>query len=193
MKTYLFSLAAMLFFLGTTLQAQNIYSTDSDRVVTKVLGADSIHSNLSLSENLMKIPAFSRQLEIFELIDFDKMTEQHQMVTVFVVRNTAFEAMDEEELEAFFSASNRQELSSLQSYYIIPGRVDEHAIKRAVANGGGSANFRAVNNNTIRFVVEGETIHLFTENGSRSKLNETNFYHNKGLFHIAEKFPIQKK
>lgn len=192
MKTVLFFLLAMFFFFGTPVQSQNAYISDSERVVVSHLGSDAIHSNLSLTDNLKKIPAFSNQLEIFELIDFKKMIEQYQMVTVFVVRNSAFESMSKKELEAFLSASNKQELSLLQSYYVIPGRVDEHSIKRAIADGGGTAIFRALNSKTIRFFSEGETIYLLAENDTKSKLTDSDFYHNKGFFHIVEYFPNQK-
>lgn len=192
MKTYILPLIALFFFFGTKVHTQNTYADDSNRVLTKVLGTDTIYSNLSLTENLLKIPAFTRQTEIFQIVDFENLTDQHQMVTVFVVKNNAFDFMDEEELEQFLSISNKSNLSTLQSNYIIPGRVDEHAIKRAVTDGGGAASFRTINNKTIRFVAEGESIYIFIDTGSKSKLIETNLYHNKGFFHVTEKLPVQK-
>jgi uncharacterized surface protein with fasciclin (FAS1) repeats len=193
MKTYIFSLTTVLFFfIGTTIQSQNIYADDSDRVVTKVLGTDTIYSNLSLAENLSKIPAFSRQLQVFKFAEFEKMIGDYQMVTVFVVKNNAFDFMDEEELEDFLSTSNKNKLAEMQSHYIIPGRVDEHAIKRAITDGGGAASFRTINNKNIRFTAEGESIYLYTDAGSKSKLLETNLYHNKGFFHVTASIPMKK-
>lgn len=193
MKIHILPFIALFIFIGTTINAQNVYSNDSDRVVTKVLGTDSIHSNLPLEESLSKIPSFSRQLQIFQLTDFENLIEQHQMVTVFIVKNNAFDFMDEEELEQFFSSSNKNKLTEMQNYYIIPGRVDENSIKRAVLDGDGAASFRTINNKTIRFIAEGETVYLTTESGSKSRLLETNLYHSKGLFHVTDKLPIQKK
>jgi uncharacterized surface protein with fasciclin (FAS1) repeats len=192
MKSFLFSYIALFLFIGTTLHSQNVYVDDSKRVVTKILGTDTIYSNLSLAENLSKIPAFTRQLQVFKITDFDKIIEKEQMVTVFVVKNNAFDFMDKEELKVFLSTSNRSKLAEMQSYYVIPGRVDEHAIKRAVADGGGAASFRTINNKTIRFLAEGEAIYLYTDSGSKSKLLETNFYHNKGFFHVTSAIPVKK-
>ncbi len=192
MKTYIFHYIAIFLFLGTAAYSQNIYADDSNRVITKTLGTDTIHSNLSLTENLSKISTFSRQLQVFEIANFDKLIENEQMVTVFVVKNNAFDFMDKKELEAFLSNSNKNNLAVMQSYYIIPGRVDEHAIRRAVTDGGGAASFRTINNKTIRFLAEGESIYLYTDAGSKSKLLETNFYHNKGFFHVTSNIPIKK-
>ena len=183
MKTFSYTLTALLFFfIGTTIQSQNIYADDSDRVITKVLGTDTIYSNFSLAENLSKIPAFSKQVKVLELIDFDTFIENQQMVTIFVVKNKAFDIMDEKELEKFLSSANAKKLTEMQSAYFIPGRVDEHAIRKAVTDGGGAASFRTINNKTLRFLAEGDAVYLYTENGSKSKLLETNFLHQKGFF-----------
>lgn len=192
MKIYTFLFTILFLCAGITVHSQNVYTKDTDRVVEKVLGTDTISSNLSLIENLSKIPVFSRQIQIFSLSDFENLIENHQMVTVFVVKNNAFDSLDKEELDEFFSQSNKSELDLLQSYYILPGRVDEHAIRKAVTDGNGAASFRTLNNKTIRFLQDGESLYLYTDTGSKSKLLETNFYHSKGFFHITENFPIRK-
>lgn len=192
MKINILPVIALFIFTGTTIHAQNVYSNDSNKVLTKVLGTDSIHSNLSLAENLSKIPSFSRQSALFQIIDFENLINQHHMVTVFVVKNNAFDFMDEEELEQFLSSSNKSKLTEMQSNYIIPGRVDEHSIRKAISDGGGAASFRTINNKTIRFIAEGETVFLNTDSGLKSRLLETNLYHNKGFFHITAGFPVKK-
>src|SRR5690606_27986149 len=123
---------------------------------------------------------------------FENLINQHHMVTVFVVKNNAFDFMDEEELEQFLSSSNKSKLTEMQSNYIIPGRVDEHSIRKAISDGGGAASFRTINNKTIRFIAEGETVFLNTDSGLKSRLLETNLYHNKGFFHITAGFPVKK-
>lgn len=188
---FLFSILLLIFGQGNA-TAQNIYENTETRVVTKMLGNDSIHSNLSLKENLSKINAFSRQVQVFDLVNFDELIARQQMVTVFVVKNTAFDFMDKKELEEFLTSTNAKNLSQMQSSYIIPGRVDAHAINKAVSDGGGAASFRTIDNKSIRFLSEGDAVYIITENGSKSKLLETNFYHNKGFFHITEKLPIRK-
>jgi uncharacterized surface protein with fasciclin (FAS1) repeats len=193
MKTYISSLIAIFLFICTSVHSQNTYADDSDRVVTKILGTDTIYSNISLVDNLSKISDFSKQVQMFQLTGFETFTENMQMVTVFVVRNNAFDVMNEKELEQFLSTPNAKNLSALLSSYMIPGRVDEHAIRRAVTDGGGAASFRTISGKTIRFHNEGDLIYLITDNGSKSKLLETNFYHNKGFFHITDKLPVKKK
>jgi uncharacterized surface protein with fasciclin (FAS1) repeats len=190
MKTYISSLTAIFLFICSPVNSQNTYADDSNRVVTKALGEGTIHSNLSLTENLSEIPSFSRQVQVFKLIDFDKMIAQHQMVTVFVVHNNAFDFMDKNELEAFLSTSNRSKLTEMQAYYVIPGRVDEHAIRKAITDGNGAASFRVLDGKTIRFMLDGDAINLYAPNGSRNTLINTNYHHNKGFFHITDGLAI---
>lgn len=193
MKTFVFYFCtACLFLVSGKGFSQNVYLQTSTGNTTQMMGKDAIYSNLSLSENLSKIEAFSRQVKLLDLIGFDTFIENQQMVTIFVVKNRAFDFMDEKELEKFLSSANAKVLTEMQSAYFIPGRVDEHAIRKAVTDGGGAASFRTINNKTLRFLAEGDVIYLYTENGSKSKLLETNFLHQKGFFHITENLPLKK-
>ncbi len=180
----------LFFFIVSMAVAQNKYADSDSRVITKELGEVSIQSNLSLNENLSKIDSFSHLLTIYDLIGFEQMIQNEEMVTVFVSENNALAYMDNEERKAFLSSSNTANLKEIISYYVIPGRVDEHAIRKAITEGNGAASFRALDGKTIRFRLEGETIYLYAANGSRSKLLNTNYRHSKGFFHITDGFAI---
>lgn len=190
MKTS-YSLLSLLFFFTVSITiAQNKYANSESQVITKELGEVSIQSNLSLNENLSKIDSFSHLLTIYNLIGFEQMIPNEEMVTVFVSENNALSYMDDEELKAFLSSSNTANLKEIISYYVIPGRVDEHAIRKAITDANGAASFRALDGKTIRFMLVGETIYLYAANGSRSKLLKTNYRHSKGFFHVTDGLAI---
>lgn len=175
-----------------SVSGQNKYATSAQATTTKQLEGNTIYSNLSVQENLSKIENFSIYSRILELVNFATLLKEKEMVTLFVVPNSAFSHMSEEELEAFLALSNRDNLKSILSYYIIPGRVDEHAIVKAIERAKGSANFRALDGKKLRFKIEGEAVYLLTGNGSKTKLLQTNFQHNKGFFHLTTDLALPK-
>lgn len=186
-----YRLTSILFFFTVSLAvAQNKYADSDTRVITKELGEVSIQSNRSIEENLSEITSFSHLMTIYNLIDFEEMIKNEEMVTVFVSDNNALAHMNDKERKAFLSSSNRANLKEIISYYVIPGRVDEHAIRKAITDGNGAASFRALDGKTIRFMIDGETIYLYAANGSRSQLLITNYRHKKGFFHITNGLAI---
>ncbi|MEX2349659.1 MAG: fasciclin domain-containing protein [Flavobacteriaceae bacterium] len=189
-KYLVFSLALLLG--STSIFAQNKYAESNTTVVKKLLDRDTIYSNKSLKATASDIASFSLLNDVYTLIDFNSLTDNEEMVTVFVTKDSGFPQMDKEEREAFFSENNKANLIEIISYYIIPGRVDEHAILKAIERGNGSANFRTLSGENLRFKKEGETVYLLTGNGSKNALLQTNFRHSKGFFHLTNGLALPK-
>lgn len=187
--TYKF-LTIFFFFTLSFVVAQNKYLDSDSQVISKELMEVSIKSNVSLKENISKIESFSYITTILDIIGFEQMTQGEEMVTVFISDNNAFAQMSDKERKVFLSSSNRENLKEIISYYIIPGRVDEHAIRKAITDGNGAVSFRALDGKTIQFKLDGDAINLYALNGSRSKLLKTNYRHSKGFFHITDGLAI---
>lgn len=189
----LFQQVILCCFLTTlSVYSQNKYETSTQSVIEKELEGESLYSNLSLKENLTKIDNFSIYSRILELVDFENLIKDEEMVTVFVVPNSAFSHMTVKELDEFLVLSNQEQLKSLVSNYVIPGRVDEHALLKAIERGNGSAKFRTLNSKNLLFKNENSSVYLLTEQGIKNKLLQTNFHHSKGFFHLSSGLALSK-
>jgi|GEM_PF-404836 len=183
----------LIIFSVTTSFSQTKYNTSDNREITKKMGEHTINSTLSLSENLFDIPAFSHTASLYKIINFENMIQNQEMVTVFISDNKAFSHLSEKERKAFLSPANVEQLKKMVSYYVIPGRVDDHSIRKAISDGNGAASFRTLDGKTVRFLLEDNQIFIYAENGSKSKLIDANFRHNKGFFHLTDGFAIPNK
>ncbi len=184
-------LIVILFILTvSTTFSQSKYKTTDAREISKSMGEYITNSNLSLSENLFNIPTFSHTASLYKIINFEELIENEEMVTVFISDNNAFAHLSDKERKALLSESNKEHLKEIVSYYVIPGRVDEHSIQKAISDGNGSASFRTLNGKTVRLLLEDNQIYLYADKGSKSKLMETNFRHSKGFFHLTDGFAI---
>lgn len=173
--------------------SQNKYKTTDEREITKAYGEYMTSSKVALSENLFDIPEFSQVATLFEIVNFEEMIKNEEMVTVFLSDNSAFDHFSEKERKAFLSVSNKEFLKDIVSYYVIPGRVDEHSIRKAITDGAGSASFRTLNGKTVRFLLDGNQIVMYADNDSKSKILNTNFRFNKGFFHITDGLAIYRQ
>ncbi|WP_339610543.1 fasciclin domain-containing protein [uncultured Planktosalinus sp.] len=180
------------FFATVTVYGQNKYEKSTQSVIEKELEGKPVYSNLSLIENLSKIDNFSIYSKMLELVDFENLIKDEEMVTVFVVPNSAFSHMTDEELDEFLVLSNLEQLKTLVSNYVIPGRVDKHALLKAIESGNGSAKFRTLNLKNLLVTYENSSVYLLSEQGIKNKLLQTNFHHSKGFFHLSSGLALSK-
>lgn len=179
-------IVVLFFFAASFAFAQNKYKTSAnDAVITKKMGNDTIASNKSLQENLSGIADFSQISKMYEMVNPESQYGNHQMVTVFVTKNEGFSHLDKKQLEQFFDKANTEVLKKVTLHHIIPGRVDEHAIKRAIEVQGGTAVFKTLAGEQLTFKAdESEKIYLVGPDGAKSYLTDTDYLHSKGYFHV---------
>lgn len=182
-----YKIVILFFFVASFAFAQNKYKTSAnDAVITKEMGSDTISSNKSLQENLSGIADFSQLSKMYEITSLTSQYSNHQMVTIFVTKNDGFSHLDEKQLEQFFDEANAEELKKVALHHIIPGRVDEHAIKRAIEVQGGTAIFKTLAGDSLTFKLDEEgKAYLVSPNGTKSYLTDTNYLHSKGYFHVV--------
>ncbi|NNJ81977.1 MAG: hypothetical protein HKP11_07255, partial [Flavobacteriaceae bacterium] len=104
--------------------------------------------------------------------------------TVFVITDTGFERMTEEN-DSFDYSEPTYRKFQLQ-YFTVPGRLDAHSIKKAVLKGGGSARYSTVEGSTLEIKMFGDTLFLYVSEKMKAKITTTDFYHKHGFFHIVD-------
>jgi uncharacterized surface protein with fasciclin (FAS1) repeats len=178
LKTILFAVCVVV--ISSTLQAQKYLNTD-DVIVTRDYMGVAVSSEKTLVENLEAIPSYSTSAQIFG--KFENLLEEHEMVTVFAPLNDAFNSMSEEDLEAFMADTSR--LKTVMSYSVVPGRLDLHAIKKAIGQGGGTAYFATLSGEKLGAKLVGEKVVLFDSENNTATLMASDFYHKDGFLHMV--------
>lgn len=172
-------LLVVLLTLSTTF-AQKYTSTAQQTVTTQYNGMD-FTSDSTLLENLVQSEDFSTISGIIEAQGASIFTEGF-MGTVFVMLNTSFDT-DEEEV---VNISSPDVQKKLLKFHVVPGRLDEHGIRKAISNGGGSAYFSTLAGENLGARLENDTVVLFDAENHTAKLLASDLYHKHGFFHIIE-------
>ncbi|GAA0476011.1 fasciclin domain-containing protein [Parasphingorhabdus litoris] len=106
--------------------------------------------------------------------------------TVFVASNDAFNKMDQEELNGLMTAEDKSELASMARFGLVEGDLKTADIKKAIADGGGTASLTTLQGGDIKATLEGEKIVL--EDGAGNKVNvlEADIESSNGTVHIID-------
>lgn len=155
--------------------AQKYTSTDQVNIVKEYNGIK-FSSERTLLENLNESADFET---------FSSMIEAHGtaiftngfMATVFVIEDSSFPDDSEEELTS-------EDQNRILRFHIVPGRLDKHAISKAIEKNGGTASFATLSGEKLKAKVENGILKLIDQQGNTATIVATNFYHQHGFFHV---------
>lgn len=180
----------VLLFLALTtgllnpVAAQKYTNTDMS-VVKRSYNGIEFSSEKSLLENLSEAPGYTTYREFLEKHN-DALMPEGFMGTVFVLPDSAFN-FDPEDDEAP-DLSNPGFQKEFLQFLIVPGRIDEHGLKKAAAKKGGTAYLSTLSGKTLIVRLDGSDILIGNTKGEMARVVGPDLYHKQGFLHIADAF-----
>ncbi len=160
------------------------YKSTSNISITKEWQQITFTSDKTLQENIAQSSSFSIIAAILENQLISDQLSSQEMVTVFVANDSSFLALDETNRKALLS--DNQRVSQLVKFHTIPGRVDKNAIEKAISISGGIAYFMTLEGRKLAVSKNKEALTISDSKGNTAVINETDFYHKNGFFHMVE-------
>lgn len=180
-KNTLFLIITLFFYVSVS--AQKYLSTDSEEIKQEWNGHQ-FSSHKTLKENLKNIPEMSFMNAVLAQPAVQKIFENKEMVTVFVISDKALKHMKKEEKNSFIN--NSSQIQNLIKNLTIPGRIDKNGLVVAVEKNGGMARIATVGQEDIQIEMQNGELVLKDNSGKTATISQFNFYHQKGLFHIID-------
>lgn len=172
-----------LFTIPSVVMAQKYLSKDHPEINTEWKNYE-FSSEKTILENLSEVPEFGTYVEILKKTSGKNILEKEEMVTVFVIKNSAFERMDEKDRNIVLN--NQIFLESLIKKLAIPGRVDRNGMEVAMEKHGRNATFFSLSSENLNLISEEGQLFIQDAEGNKAKVTASNFYHKNGLFHIID-------
>src|SRR5690625_7395396 len=92
-------------------------------------------------ENIKEVKEIEQILTVFEKGNLEELSVAEENLTIYKPLDSALEKMKRRERKAFLENTPKSELIAMWKEYIVPGRIDEHAIKRNREHGEGYSLF----------------------------------------------------
>jgi uncharacterized surface protein with fasciclin (FAS1) repeats len=106
--------------------------------------------------------------------------------TLFAPSNNAFGKLPKASFNNLQAPANRDKLTKLLNYHIVPGQHDAASIRADIKAGGGTATYATLAGENLTARVRGNTISLTDENGNRSNVALADAYQSNGVMHIVD-------
>lgn len=108
--------------------------------------------------------------------------------TVFAPTNAAFNQLPAGTVQSLLQPRNKEKLTSLLTYHVVPGRWDSGALTSAIRKGGGHAMLKTVNGETLTAEMNGPSnIVIKDQKGDSADISTYDVGQSNGVIHVIDK------
>ena len=106
--------------------------------------------------------------------------------TVFAPTNDAFAKLPAGTVETLLKPENRDQLTKVLTYHVIPGKLTAAAILKAINAGGGQATLTTVEGSQLTAKLDGQNVVLVDESNRTSIVTKTDLVQSNGVIHVID-------
>ena len=106
--------------------------------------------------------------------------------TVFAPTNDAFAKLPAGTVETLLKPENRDQLTKVLTYHVVPGRLTAAAILQAINAGGGKATLTTVEGSQLTAKLDGQNVVLVDESNRTSVVTKTDLVQSNGVIHVID-------
>lgn len=106
--------------------------------------------------------------------------------TVFAPTNTAFAKLPTGTVDTLLKPENKETLTGILTYHVVPGRVTAAELMKKIRAGGGSARLKTVNGGILTARMQGQGIVLVDAKGGKARVTQANVLQSNGVIHVTD-------
>jgi uncharacterized surface protein with fasciclin (FAS1) repeats len=106
--------------------------------------------------------------------------------TVFAPTNEAFEKLPAGTVDGLLKPESKKELTSVLTYHVVPGKVTAEKLAGKIKAGGGKAELKTVEGETLTASMDGDSVVLTDAKGGMSKVTIADVMQSNGVIHVID-------
>jgi uncharacterized surface protein with fasciclin (FAS1) repeats len=108
--------------------------------------------------------------------------------TVFAPTNAAFAALPEGTVPTLLEQKNKEQLTRVLTYHVVPGRYDAAALMKAIKKGDGKASLKTASGDTLWIRMNGDrNVVVLDGTGSIASISTYDVIQSNGIIHVVDK------
>jgi uncharacterized surface protein with fasciclin (FAS1) repeats len=106
--------------------------------------------------------------------------------TVFAPTNAAFAKLPAGTVDNLVKPENKETLTTVLTYHVVPGRMTAKDVAKAIKAGGGKATLTTVQGGTLTASMMGKKIMLTDAKGGMSHVTQGDVLQSNGVIHVVD-------
>jgi uncharacterized surface protein with fasciclin (FAS1) repeats len=108
--------------------------------------------------------------------------------TVFAPTNAAFAALPEGTVPSLLEPKNREQLTRVLTFHVVPGRYDAAALMKAIRKGDGKASLKTASGEILWLRMNGErNVVVLDAKGAAANISTYDVMQSNGVIHVVDK------
>ncbi|CAN5565384.1 fasciclin domain-containing protein [Spirosoma jeollabukense] len=106
--------------------------------------------------------------------------------TVFAPTNKAFDKLPKGTVETLVKPENKETLTGILTYHVVPGKMSAADLMKAIADGGGKATLKTASGGTLTAMQKGKKIELTDAKGGVATVTIPDVNQSNGVIHVID-------
>ena len=176
----------LLFAMVMTCVGLGISAAEVSAQQNPMVGGAAMYKNKNIVENALNSPDHTTLVAAVKAAGLVETLAGKGPFTVFAPVNSAFDKLPAGTVETLLKPENKDMLTQILTYHVVPGKMDAKKIMSAIKKGGGTASFKTVSGNTLTASMSGNMVVLRDEKGGMSTVTIANVMQSNGVIHVVD-------
>jgi uncharacterized surface protein with fasciclin (FAS1) repeats len=181
-KAALAAVAALALGMGATVATTPTFAKE----MTKMVGGAKMYPSKNIVENAVNSKAHTTLVAAVKAAGLVKTLESPGPFTVFAPTNKAFKKLPAGTVDSLLKPENKDKLKAVLTYHVVPGKLTAKELKAKVKAGGGKAELKTVEGDTLTVAEKDGHLWLIDGKGDKAKITIANVMQSNGVIHVID-------
>jgi uncharacterized surface protein with fasciclin (FAS1) repeats len=151
-----------------------------------IVGGAPMYASKNIVQNAMNSKDHTTLVAAVKAAGLVATLEGKGPFTVFAPTNEAFDKLPNGTVETLVKPENKEKLTSILTYHVVSGKVTAEKLAEKIKAGGGKAELKTVNGETLTAKMDGDSVELVDEKGGMSKVTIADVMQSNGVIHVID-------
>jgi uncharacterized surface protein with fasciclin (FAS1) repeats len=177
---------SILFSLGIIAIGNSAVSAQMMKTDNPMVGSAAMYKTKDIIDNAVNSADHTTLVAAVKAAGLVDTLKGKGPFTVFAPVNSAFDALPAGTVEMLLKPENKGTLTKILTYHVVAGNLDSKAIAKAIAKGGGKAEFTTVAGGKLWAWMNGRDLVLKDEKGGTAKVTIAGVRQSNGVIHVID-------
>lgn len=176
----------MFRYMKATFMGLTLFATAVAQEKTVMVGGAAMYPSKNIIENAVNSKDHTTLVAAVQAAGLVETLSGVGPFTVFAPTNAAFEALPAGTVATLVKPENKEKLTTILTYHVVPGRLDKAEIWKKLEKGNGKATLTTVQGEALTFAMANDELWVIDAKGNKAKVTIPDVYQSNGVIHVID-------
>ena len=172
----------MTFAIANNANAQKMAMKEK----TVMVGGAAMYPSKNIVENAVNSKDHTTLVAAVKAAGLVETLQSEGSFTVFAPTNSAFEKLPEGTVETLVKPENKEMLTKILTYHVVPGKISSKDLIKMMNANGGKYMAKTVQGEELTFWMKGKDVYVTDAKGGSAKVTIADVNQSNGVIHVID-------